>query len=242
MQKLALITGGSSGIGFQIAKKLAQKKYSIIITGKNSQKLQKAADNLRSFCNADIDAFCSDTTDEESLKKVFLQIKAKKGKLDMLILNAGSVSTKLISEYTNTKELKREININLWGTILATYIFLSLLDKGAKILLISSAFGLMGAAGYTTYCASKAGVINFADALRRELLKKEISVHVACPSDIDTPMYREEYKNMPEWMKKDARGAAMKPEKAAEIILKKCFKNKFLIILSLDIFSLILLI
>ncbi len=160
----------------------------------------------------------------------------------MLILNAGSVSTKLVSEYANTKDLKREIDINLWGTILATYIFLPLLNKGGKILLISSAFGLMGAAGYTTYCASKAGVINFADALRRELLNKEISVHVACPSDIDTPMYRKEYKNMPEWMKKDARGAAMKPEKAADIILKKCFKNKFLIILTADILSLILLI
>jgi short-subunit dehydrogenase len=133
MQKLALITGGSSGIGFEIAKKLAEKKYSLIITGRNQEKLQKAADNIGSFCNTYIEAFCSDTTDEKSLEKVFLQIKAKKGKLDMLILNAGSVSTKLISEYANTKELKREININLWGTILATYIFLPLLNKGAKI-------------------------------------------------------------------------------------------------------------
>jgi hypothetical protein len=142
-------------------------------------------------------------------------------------------------EFSN--ELRHDLDINLWGTILSAYIFLPLVSPGGKILMISSAFGLMGPAAYTVYSASKAGIINFAESLRRELLCKNISVHVACPGDIDTPQLHEEHKHMPEWFKQDDPRSMMPPDVAAKKILNRCFKNKFLIIISLDIFSLIML-
>lgn len=103
--------------------------------------------------------------------------------------------------------------------------------------MVSSALGLLGAAGYSTYCAAKAGVVNFAEALRRELLSKNIAVHVACPADIDTPQYQTELKSMPGWMKaaSSARKSLLSPEKAAEKILAQCKGTKFLITINFEI-------
>ena len=116
-----------------------------------------------------------------------------------------------------------------------------LVSKGGKILMISSAFGLMGPAAYSVYSASKGGIISFAQSLRRELLCKKISVHVACPGDIDTLQLHEEHENMPEWFKKGDPRSAMSPEQAASRIFKKCFKNKFMIIISFEIWLLVIL-
>ena len=138
--------------------------------------------------------------------------------------------------------MKQDIEVNLWGTILSAHFFVPRLHPGAKILIVSSGLGLMGAAGYTVYCAAKAGLINFADALRRELYYDKKSVYVACPGDIDTPQFREEHKRMPEWMAKanPARYSVMSPQVAAKRILKKCTGHRLIITCDISISILIL--
>jgi len=188
-------------------------------------------------------AISCDISKEESVKNAFGIIKEKHAHVDFLILNAGIVQTKLLSEYTDLSELKEVLDVDLWGTILSANIFLPLLKSGSRILMISSGFGLMGPAGYSTYAAAKAGMINFAESLRRELLCKRINVSVACPGDIDTPQFHNEFKNMPDWMKgnQDAPRGLMSASKTAELILKKCLKNKFFIIYNFELWSFLLL-
>ena len=95
----------------------------------------------------------------------------------------------------------------------------------------------MGAAGYGAYCASKAGVINFAESLRREVLfSRSISVFVACPGDIDTPQYHRETRDMPHWMQiARARGKAEPAKAVAMKILKKCKGRRLLILPNFEI-------
>ena len=235
MKKTALITGGSSGLGYALAELLGKAGYSLIIMARDQEKIGQATAKLKGL-GFEAKGISCDTTDEKGLKAVFETIKSDSGKIDFLVLNAGVVTTALLSDYTNTDDLKRDIDIDLWGTIFCTWQFLPLLDEGSKILMISSGFGLMGAAGYSMYCAAKAGVINFAEALRRELLNKKINVYVTCPGDMDTPQFHNEMKNAPAWMKKETPRKLMKTEIVAAKILKSCKGNrKFLIIPSGDV-------
>jgi short-subunit dehydrogenase len=146
------------------------------------------------------------------------------------------VTTKLLSDYTDTTSLKQDVEIDLWGTILTTWQFLPLLDRGSKILMISSGFGLMGTAGYSMYCAAKAGIVNFGESIRRELLGRNINVYVACPGDMDTPQFHEEMKNAPAWMKKETPRKLMSTRIVAARILKQCSgSRKFLILPASDV-------
>ncbi len=241
MKKVALITGGSSGLGFALAELLGQQDYSIIILARNQDKINKSVAALTAS-KIIAKGFSCDITDEAGLKKCFDQIKSEYGKIDYLVLNAGVVTTKLLSEYQSTSEIKKDLEIDLWGTILTAYQFLPLLGSGSKLLMISSGFGLMGAAGYSMYCAAKAGIINFGESLRRELLGKNINVYVACPGDMDTPQFHEEVKNAPSWMKKETPRKLMKTETVAVKILKQAKgSKKYLIVPSGDVNMLVVL-
>jgi 3-dehydrosphinganine reductase len=241
MQKTALITGGSSGLGFALAELLGKQGYAIVIVARNQERINKAVTNL-SAMNIKVQGISCDITNEAALKITSEQVKAEHGKIDYLVLNAGVVTTKLLSDYTNAAEMKQDLEIDLWGTILSAHTFQPLLVSGSKVLLISSGFGLMGAAGYSMYCAAKAGIINFGECLRRELLSKKINVYVACPGDMDTPQFHEEVKNAPQWMKKQTPRKLMKTAEVAVKILKMAQgSKKYLIIPSADVNLLVVL-
>ena len=235
MSKIALVTGGSSGLGFALAKLLGRQGYTIIIAARNQEKIKQAVDELADARIMAIGIQC-DITNEDNLQAAYNKVKADYGKIDYLVLNAGVVSTKLLSDYQTTTELKKDLDIDLIGTILSAHRFLPLLQSGSKVLMISSGFGLMGAAGYSMYCAAKAGIINFGESLRRELLSKNINVYTACPGDMDTPQFHEEVKNAPAWMKKETPRKLMKTETVAEKILAQANGyKKYLIIPSGDV-------
>jgi 3-dehydrosphinganine reductase len=235
-KKYALITGGSSGLGLALAKSLAGKGYVPLVIARRKDKLDEAVDAIKKL-GFDAEGFQGDITSQKDLNEISETIKTRFGKIDFLVLNAGVVNVSLLADYRDYEKMKEVIEIDLWGTVLSTRIFLPLLTSASQILMISSAFGLIGAAGYTTYCAAKAGIINFADAVRRELLYRGILVYVACPADIDTPQYAEERRNMPVWMSKtvSARHSLLSPEKAARKILNQCKRKKFLITINSEI-------
>jgi short-subunit dehydrogenase len=234
MSKIALITGGSSGLGFSLAKLLGDQDYHVIIISRNKQRADKAIDNLTGQKIIAHSILC-DITNEDQVRSTTEKVKAEFGKIDFLILNAGEVTPKLLCDYTSTSELKKDIEVDLWGTILCAYFFSPLLIQDSKVLMTSSGFGLMGAAGYSTYCAAKAGIISFAESLRRELLYKKIAVYVACPGDMDTPQLHNEIANQPEWLKQSSPRKIMPVEIAAKKIIKKCNGySKFLILIGQD--------
>jgi uncharacterized oxidoreductase len=241
MAKTAVITGGSSGLGYALAELLGKQGYTIVIMARNLEKINNAVKRLGDS-KIPAKGIACDITDEAGLKKAAEQIKTEYGHIDYLVLNAGVVTTKLLSDYTSASEMKKDLEIDLWGTILSAYTFQSLLQSGSKVLLISSGFGIMGAAGYSMYCAAKAGIINFGESLRRELLNKGINVYTATPGDMDTPQFHEEVKNAPAWMKKETPRKLMKTETVAAKILKQAQgSKKYLIVPSGDVNSLVIL-
>ncbi|MFA6435381.1 MAG: SDR family NAD(P)-dependent oxidoreductase [Elusimicrobiales bacterium] len=235
-KKYAVITGGSSGLGFAIAGNLAKKGYTPVLIARRRNRLDEAVEALKK-AGFDAYGFAGNIADPAEMSNIAELVRKELGSVDFLVLNAGVVTVGLLSEHTDYAKIKEDIEIDLWGTVVSTRVFMPLLTTGSRILMISSAFGLMGAAGYSTYCAAKAGVINFAQALRRELLCKNISVHVACPADIDTPQYAQEAGSMPGWMKQaaSARKSLLSPESAAEKIINKCRGSKFLITTNFEI-------
>lgn len=234
-RKTALITGGSSGLGLSFAHHLGSKGYSVIILARDSEKIEKAVSGLKARDIRAEGCVC-DISDEAALKEISGMIAAKHAGLDFLILNAGVVTTNLLSDYPEPGGIRKDLEINLLGTIVSAFYFLPLMRKGSKILMVSSGFGLMGAAGYSVYCAAKAGIVNFAESLRRELLCREINVYVACPGDMDTPQFEREIKNQPGWMKQSSPRKVLPVAVAANRILKQCAgRRKFLIISSFDV-------
>jgi 3-dehydrosphinganine reductase len=235
-KKCALITGGSSGLGFAIARNLAAKGYVSVLVARNKHKLDEAVQSLKA-AGFNACGFQGDITSPQELTAIAAAVKSQFGKIDFLVLNAGVVTVGLLADYTDYEKMKSDIEVDLWGTILSARIFLPLLVSGSRILMISSGFGLLGAAGYSTYCAAKAGVVNFGEALRRELLCRKIAVHVACPADIDTPQYAEEQRSMPAWMAKaaSARRSLLTPGQAAAKIVNRCKGNTFLITINAEI-------
>jgi len=235
MKKLALITGGSSGLGFSIAKQLGNEGYRIIILARNQQRIDTAIESLV-FNNIEAIGISCDVTQENQLREVAETVKTQYGIIDFLIINAGEVTTKLLSDYKTIPELKKDLEVDLWGTIQTAYFFTPLLKEGSRLLMISSGFGLVGSAGYSIYCAAKAGIINFGESLRRELLRKKIAVYVACPGDMDTPQFHNEIKGQPKWMKTGSPRKLMSVDVSANKILKKCKgHSRFLIITGTDV-------
>jgi short-subunit dehydrogenase len=222
-------------LGYALADLLGGQGYQIALLARNKQRLDSAVSELAKK-NYKVSGIICDVTSEEQVREASEKLKADYGKIDFLILNAGEVTTKLLHEYSGVAELRKDLDIDLWGTIQTAYFFTPLLVEGSKMLMTSSGFGIMGSAGYSIYCAAKAGVVNFGESLRRELLYKNIAVYVACPGDMDTPQFRNEVKNSPEWMKQGSPRKCMPVEVAAKKMINQCKGHKkFMIITGSDV-------
>ncbi len=233
-KKIALVTGGSSGLGLAMAMQLAGEGYFPVLVARNTEKLENAV-NLINAAGYKAKAFAADVTKPEQIEHLAREVKNEFGDIHFLVLNAGVVHTKLLLDYNNMDALKEDLEIDLWGTVLCARLLIPLMKSGSKILLVSSAFALIGGAGYSTYCAAKAGVLNFGESLRRELLSNKIAVYVACPADIDTPQYQKEIDDSPTWMNSTHRNRPLPAETAAKRILNKCHGGRFLIIINSDV-------
>jgi NAD(P)-dependent dehydrogenase (short-subunit alcohol dehydrogenase family) len=241
-RKTAFVTGGSSGLGFELAKQLGENGFTVVINGRNIERLEAARKSLAES-GLDVRSVAGDISSPEDMEAAAAYLKDEFGTIDFLVLNAGVVSVGLLGDFTSYDALKQDLEVDLWGSVLTAYLMVPLLNEGSRMLMVSSGFGLMGTAGYTTYCAAKAGIINFAEALRRELIPRKIKVQVAIPGDMDTPQFHGEMAAQPEWMKSDAPRGMMKPDEAARKILAKCRSRSgrpFLVTNNFEVTSLIL--
>ncbi|MCP4135878.1 MAG: SDR family NAD(P)-dependent oxidoreductase [bacterium] len=237
-KKTALITGGSSGLGLAMAKQLASEGYHSVILARGEERINKAVEQITGM-GYSASGFKCDISSVDNLKSVAHKVKKQFGTIDYLILNAGVCHVGLLTD-DNILDKKQDIDVDLWGTIASGHTFVPMLATGSKVLMISSALGLVGAAGYSTYCAAKAGIISFGETLRRELLFRKIPVYVACPGDIDTPQYAHEQASMPSWMKgNEERTDITSPEVVAAKILKKCKGKRFLVLSDFEVWQLV---
>ncbi|MDQ3287562.1 MAG: SDR family NAD(P)-dependent oxidoreductase [Pseudomonadota bacterium] len=243
MKKVALITGGSSGLGLEMARQLSAQDHDLILLARDADRLAWAKGSIeQDNRQCRVHTIACDVSDEAAITAAFGRIKREVEGIDFLIVNAGIATIDLLSDYESLSEVTRNLRINLLGAVSSTYMGIPLLRPGAHVLFVSSGFGLVGAPGYSLYAAAKGGLNNFADAMRRELLPRGMQVHLACPGDIDTPMYAGELAHMPAWIRdKMGRSKPMKVDVAARHILKMCFRGRFRIDLSGDVMLLVFL-
>ncbi|WP_092924414.1 MULTISPECIES: 3-oxoacyl-[acyl-carrier-protein] reductase [Romboutsia] len=187
--KIAVITGGSRGIGKEIAKKLAYNGANIVInyTSKEEEalKTKEEIENLGVKC---IVIKCDVSKSEEVNEMINKTIK-EFGRVDILVNNAGITKDNLLMKMKE-EDFDKVIDINLKGVFNCTKAVTRpmMKNKYGKIINISSVVGVIGNAGQANYCASKAGVIGFTKSTARELASRNININAVAPGFIDTDM------------------------------------------------------
>jgi NAD(P)-dependent dehydrogenase (short-subunit alcohol dehydrogenase family) len=192
MDRAALITGGSSGIGLAIARALGEEGYGLTLSSRRPEKLEAAAEGLRAD-GFDVLAVAGNVTDEEAIKDVVAQHRERWGRLDVLINNAGLGIGGTVAD-TETKKLDLQLDVNLRAVYLVARESIPMLkEAGAehgKALMVNTASiaGKHGQAFLPAYSATKFGVVGLSQALHRELMGDGVQVTALCPAFVATPM------------------------------------------------------
>ena len=187
--KVAMITGGSRGIGRATSLALAQAGAAVVINYRGNQ---AAADELVQMIektDGRAVAVQADVSQAEDVERLFKRCMETFGRLDILVNNAGVTRDTLLLRMKET-DFDTVINTNLRGTYLCTRAALRPMTKarGGRIINISSVVGLIGNAGQANYSAAKAGLIGFTKATAREMASRQITVNAIAPGYVDTEM------------------------------------------------------
>lgn len=178
--KTVIITGASSGIGKACAIAFGKRGANIVISGRNKENLEQAAQELQKT-GAQILAVTGDVSNEEDCKLLIEKTIEQFGGIDILINNAG-ISMRALFKDLQLDVIRKVMDINFWGTVYCTkYALPYLLKTKGSVVGISSIAGYNGLPGRTGYSASKFAMQGFLDALRIENLKTGLHVLVACP-------------------------------------------------------------
>ena len=167
--KVALVTGGSSGIGFGTAKRLAEEGAFVYITGRRKEVLEQAAAKLGNG----VKAVQADISNKEDMLRLANIIKEDKGGLDIIFANAGGGKAIPFEEATEA-DYRRTFDVNVWGTYLTVQTLLPILRDGASIILNASITAYMGLPGFGLYAATKAAVRSFARSWTTDLKSRGI--------------------------------------------------------------------
>jgi NAD(P)-dependent dehydrogenase (short-subunit alcohol dehydrogenase family) len=191
-ERAALVTGGSSGIGLAIARALGEDGYGVTISARRPDKLEAAAEQLRSE-GLDVHSVPALMGDEEQVVALVEAHRERWGRLDVLANNAGVGIGEAMHEIT-AKKLDIQLDTNLRGLILCTREALPLLKEAGsehrKALIVNTASiaGKTGTAWLSVYSATKFAVVGFSQATQKEHEKDGIQVTALCPGFVDTPM------------------------------------------------------
>ncbi|MEO9870321.1 SDR family oxidoreductase [Ekhidna sp.] len=178
MQKVAIVTGGSSGIGKSLVLKYANEGYAVVFTGRNGDRMAQVATELgeRPFLALELDA-----SDKDDNEKMVDETMKKFGRVDVLVCNAG-ISMRALFEDVELEVFKQLMDINFYGAIYATkYALPHLLESKGTIIAVSSINGWRSTPARTAYSSSKFAMQGFFEALRTEVMTRGVHVLVVCP-------------------------------------------------------------
>lgn len=179
--KIALITGGGTGVGLDIAKKYVEEGAYVYITGRRENKLQEAVSTI----GKNIDYVVADVTKKEDMEKVAEKIKNEKGNLDILIANAG-VGNYIAIEDVTLEEFNRVMYTNVLGTYYCAQVCLPLMKEGSTIILNTSVTASLGLPNFSLYIAAKSAMKSFIHTWTNELRDRKIRVNALAPGIIPT--------------------------------------------------------
>lgn len=187
MQKTALITGGSRGIGRAIVERFVTGGYRVAACATTKKGAAAGDPELAIAC---------DVADPSAVTSLFEQVKETFGTLDVVVNNAGIAGQNPMEPGSDDALWFRIIDINLHGTYLVTKAATALLNDGARIINVSSVLGLQGIPDQSAYCASKHAVIGLTRSLARHLAPRQITVNAICPGWVDTDMAKQRVREL----------------------------------------------
>ncbi|KQT24437.1 short-chain dehydrogenase [Chryseobacterium sp. Leaf405] len=186
--KVAVITGGNSGIGFGIAQAFKNEGAVGSITGRNELTLESSVEAL----DKEFIRIKGDVTNIDDLENIFKETVEKFGNIDVLVVNAGGVVDGIplsgIDEVTE-ESYDKYMDLNLKSAYFSVQKALPYLNEGASVILIGSSAAHRAAPGMTVYGAAKAAIISLAKGLSLDLLPRKIRVNTLSPGSIDTPVF-----------------------------------------------------
>ena len=183
--KIALVTGGTSGIGKEIVKELLDKNCKVITCYKNNEKLAKELE--KELNNENLSIIRCDVSEEKDVIRMFNIIKEKYQSIDYLVNNAGTFIDSLIKDF-DIKDFKKVLDINLLGKVICTKYAYEILNNNGAIVNISSHLGVVPCTESSAYCVAAAGIINFTKATALEFADKKIRANSICPAFTPTPL------------------------------------------------------
>lgn len=182
--KVALVTGGNSGIGLATAKKYSQQGASVIITGRNQKNLDEAVAEIGS----NVHAIQGDVSNLADLDRLYKEVESHYSKIDILFANAGIAEFATLEAVTEDF-YDRHFDINVKGLFFTVQKALPLLNDGSSIILNASIVATKGFSNFSVYSATKAAVRSFARTWATDLAPRKIRVNAISPGPIQTPLY-----------------------------------------------------
>ena len=213
--KVAVITGGSSGIGLATAKRFVKEGAYVFITGRRQSELDKAVAQIGSS----VTAVKGDVSNLEDLDRLYREVAAKKGKLDILFANAGVVEP-VPTPAVTPEHYDRTFNVNARGVFFTVQKALPLMKDGGSIILTGSGVWQKGIPIYATYAATKAALRSFARTWTAEFAGKGIRTNLISPGPTETPILEGQFGENTDAMKERVKtmipmGRLGKPEEMA---------------------------
>jgi NAD(P)-dependent dehydrogenase (short-subunit alcohol dehydrogenase family) len=182
--KIAVITGGNSGIGLATAQAFIQEGAKVVIVGRNGQSVDEA---VRSLGEKAI-GIQADVANLADLDRLYATIKQQVGKIDIIVVNAGVAPARPLAQ-VDEAHYDQIMNVNVKGAYFTVQKALPVLNDGAAIVLTASAATISGLPGLSVYSASKAALRSLARTFSAELVDRGIRVNVISPGPIETPLF-----------------------------------------------------
>ncbi len=183
--KVALVTGGTSGIGKEIVRELIQKGCIVVTCYSSNEDNAKILSEEISSKNLLI--MKCDVSNEKDVIDMINKIKSTFGNIDYLVNNAGTFIDNLIKDF-NIEEFKKVLDINLLGKVICTKHSYNIMNEGGSIVNISSHLGIIPCTESPAYCSAAAGIITFTKATALEFADKKIRANCICPAFTPTPL------------------------------------------------------
>lgn len=181
-KKVALVTGGNSGIGYAAAAEFVERGAKVIITGRNKEALVKAENELN------VTGIVADQGNLKSIDNLVAEVAAKYGKIDIVFLNAGVASFAPL-ESASEEHYDSIMNVNVKGVYFTLQKLLPILNDGGSVIFNTSINASVGMPNSGVYAASKAALLSLNRVFATELAPRNIRINAVSPGPVETPLY-----------------------------------------------------